>query len=165
MKTFCVVLVACVMLAGCATRMTVPVAATPDDPAIEYVNRTGAERSAFIRTQQASVLAPRLSMTSAGITVEEAGRDPGMLPLADVRSIQFRDRTRGAYEGAVVGFGVAVAAGITVMIEDRNSRVLDSRRDAFLLSTFIASLVTVPAGAIFGGLIGHRTTITIEPAR
>lgn len=146
---------------GCATTMTVSQPVQPTDPAVAYVNTAGSEHPAFIRTRGASLLAPRLSMTTDALLVHDVGQEEGTVPLSDVRSILFRDRGRGAVEGALVGLGVSTALGLKAAIDDDSP--FSSGSDGFLLITAIASLATVPLGAILGSLIGHRTTIEVGP--
>lgn len=103
-------------------------------------------------------------MTTTELVVHGVGQEDGTVPLADVSSILFRDRGRGAVEGALVGLGVSAALGVTAIVDDDYS-LFGSRSDAFIVVTAISAILTVPVGAVLGALIGHRTTIAVRPAR
>ena len=165
MRKIALSLAGAALFTGCSTTMTVSLPVAPEDPAVAYVNLAGSERSGLVRTRQASLLAPRLTMTTAGLVVRGTDAEMGTIPLSDVRSIDFRNRTRGAFEGALVGASVSLALGLLSVVDSEDNRIFGSRTETFLVITTVSAIGTVPVGALLGALIGHRTTVEVVPPR
>lgn len=152
-------------LGGCATTMPLGLPPASDEPAIRYVNAQGPLHSSRVRTRSAAFTARGLTMTTRELHVVGTELTPRAIPLEEVRSIQFRHRGRGSLEGILVGLGGAAAVGLLAAVGEESFIFPSSRGERFALATGLVAVVTVPAGALLGALVGHRTTVEIRPAR
>lgn len=158
-------LVLAFLLGGCTTNKLLILPPSPDDPVLAYVNAEGASRSAFVRSSRGTHRASSVSITTAELRLSGTELLPGVIPVEEVESIHFRSRSRGALNGAVVGLAAAGSVGLASAVHSENTYFAESRVGTFVIATGLVAIVTVPAGALLGALIGHRITIDVVPVR
>lgn len=153
-----IALLSAAVTSGCSTTYVAP---SPAHPTVRAaIDTEGAQRTATIARLGQETAAYRLHVSDESLVVRTGSQPELEIPHDEVRHIEFTRRGKGALDGALIGLGVAAGTGLLTLADDDDT--LFSGTDGAILVGVLMSVVTVPAGAILGAVIGHRVQFQFE---
>jgi len=144
-------------LTGCIT--TTSISSPGTSPLTPHINQEGARRKSTVVGRQQRYRATWFEIDTTRISLHTSSLGHAEIPLSDLRTIEFRDASRGMTDGFLIGLGVAAAAGMIVIASAPDYSGLGYG----LQASAVVGKVTIPLGALYGLIIAHKTRYEVSP--